>query len=447
MSRVRFSAALTAALALVFTSLASAAYAAAPPVDPGEGNVEVRVTYAAVDLIPGDEVEVSFWKLDEATSTYLPVEDPEWYATDTTWTSADLAPGSYSVRFLADDVSLGLQWWRGARYFVESEDIVVQAGATTALGTVELKERTLDVDRIAGADRFATAANIAREAVDGTAPVVYLTNGMNYPDALAAGPGAIASGGVLLLTQPGTLPAATRGELATLKPARVVIVGGSGAVSPAVEGAVKKLLPKARVDRLGGADRYATGDRIVRDAFRGGADIAIIATGRNYPDALAAGPAAGAIGAPVILLDGVAKTVPAATLKLLKDLKVKHLFIAGGTGAVSSGIETSLRKAGYGSADILRLAGGSRYETATMLNTAVFGATDVAFVANGLNFPDALAGAPLAGAWGAPLFLTPPACMGQDAAAGIVSHRSNGLILLGGTGALSPAVERFTLCG
>jgi putative cell wall-binding protein len=419
---------------------------ATPPADPAKGNVNVGVMYKSTWLSPLSQVEISLWKLDEGTGYYVQLPSVGWSGDFDDWTSQDLEPGTYSIRFLASDVSIGLEWYNDARYFFESEDLIVTAGQTVDLGTVILDERYFDVGRVFGGSRFETAAEISRWAVPpGSSPdVVYVTNGMTYPDALAAGPAAILQGGVLLLTYATSLPQATSDRLAELDPARVVVVGGPGAVSDGVLNAIKAVLPGTAVDRVGGTSRYDTGENIVRDAYDAGADVAIIATGRNYPDALAAGPAAGVMGAPVILVDGTASTPAAETLTLLDDLGVQQVIIAGGTGAVSAGIESGL--AAHGIGEVVRIAGTSRYATAAQLNAAVFGVAEDSFLANGMNFPDALAGAPLAGAWGAPLFLTPPTCVGVDAADGIISHRANGVWLLGGTGALSADVEDLLLC-
>lgn len=458
MSRARLTAALAAALFAIAPIVAApAAHAAspvaagvvlaAPPTDPAKGNVNVGVTYKSEWLSPISQVEVSLWKLDAESGYYLQLPAVTWTGDLDDWTSQDLEPGTYSVRFLANDETIGLEWFNDARYFFQSADVTVLAGQTADLGTVTLDERYFDVGRLAGASRFETAAVISQWTVpDGAQPeVVYVTNGMTYPDALAAGPAAIVRGGVLLLTQATSLPQATSDELLRLDPVRVVVVGGVGAVSDAVLGAIQSILPGTPVDRVGGASRYETGESLVRDAFQAGAETAIVATGRNYPDALAAGPAAGVIGAPVILVDGNAATASSTTLALLDDLGVQRVIIAGGTGAVSAGVEASFVDHGLG--EVVRIAGASRYATAAQLNASVFGIAEDSFLANGLNFPDALAGAPLAGAWGAPLFLTPPTCVGLEAAEGITVHRANGVWLLGGIGALAPAVENLELCG
>ncbi|MBN9154220.1 MAG: cell wall-binding repeat-containing protein [Microbacterium sp.] len=438
---------------------APSTHIAAAALSSTEAQVSATIQYQpssgpAQTLSPDSEVTVEFWKLDPDTGYYDLVEDSRTWTgpVGDVWTSPVLEAGTYTIRFQADAKSIGVEWWQDKRYFAESDDIVLTGATVTPLNTVTLHPHTFDVGRVAGADRFGTAVEVSQSIYPSGSPdVVYLANGMNYPDALAAGPAAIKHGGVLLTTGATSLPAATAAELTRLAPARIVVAGGTGAVSDAVLAAAKKAAQKGNagvvVTRLGGASRYETGEKIVRDAFTaGGQSVAIVATGRNYPDALAAGPAAGYMGGPVILTDGNSSTLPAATKKLLTDLGVTLVIIAGGTGAVSTGIENGLKSA-FGADHVVRFAGASRYDTAAEINANTFPATDFSLLASGANFPDALAGAPLAGSLGAPLFLTDPRCITQGAASGITDQRSNGVLLLGGQGALSTDVEQLLICG
>ena len=89
--------------------------------------------------------------------------------------------------------------------------------------------------RIAGADRFATAAAVAgRVPATGT---VYVATGTNFPDALAIGP---ATGGApVVLTEPQAVPAATRQALGTRDGLqRLVILGGPQAIDFNLEAAL-----------------------------------------------------------------------------------------------------------------------------------------------------------------------------------------------------------------
>jgi putative cell wall-binding protein len=170
---------------------------------------------------------------------------------------------------------------------------------------VELDGLVGEVDRVAGNDRFATAAAVAERLPAPTAYVAlgaHPTPGRAWPDAISAGGAAAADGGAVLLTAPGELPQATADALDTADEA--VIVGGDAAVPAQVEAAVAERV--ARVERVAGQTRYDTSARLVERLVRSGLEpeSAWLATGRDYPDALAAGPAAAADGGALLLVDG-----------------------------------------------------------------------------------------------------------------------------------------------
>jgi putative cell wall-binding protein/protocatechuate 3,4-dioxygenase beta subunit len=304
---------------------------------------------------------------------------------------------------------------------------------------------TAQPERLAGADRFGTAAAISAEFAPGV-PVVYLATGRGFPDALSAASAAATLGGPLLITERASIPSVIAAELQRLDPATVVIVGGTGVVAPAVEDAVRTLLPAAVVERNQGADRYATSRAIARGAFEAGSTpVAYIATGRNFPDALAASAAAGAEGAPVILVDGARSTLDSATRALLVELDVQRVFIAGGSGVVSAGVEAGLRSL-LGSADVTRLAGADRYLTAAAINDARFGYEPTVYLATGRDYPDALAGAALAGRTGAPLYVVPGTCVPSAVLDGMARHGVERFVKFGGAGVLTAGVEQLTQC-
>lgn len=89
------------------------------------------------------------------------------------------------------------------------------------------------MNRLAGASRYETAARVAQAFWPATTDVVYLTSGLNVPDALAGVPAAGQDGAPLLLVDPQCIPAATQGELDRLQPTAMVVLGGRAAVSDA----------------------------------------------------------------------------------------------------------------------------------------------------------------------------------------------------------------------
>jgi len=297
------------------------------------------------------------------------------------------------------------------------------------------------VERLAGETRYDTAVTISQSAYPDGAPIVFLATGASYPDALAAAPAAASLGGPLLLTQRSRLSSAVRSEIDRLDPDLVVIVGGTDVVSQAVSRAVAEL--GVAVERVSGDDRYATSRAIVARFFET-SEVAYIATGENFPDALAAGAAAGAIDAPVVLVRGRASSVDSATRSLLTSLGVTTTYLAGGTAVVSTGVQQSLEERG---GTVVRLAGDDRYETAVAINQHAFATADRAFLATGAGFADALAGAAFAGALGQPLYSTPSHCVPRTARDDLVTRLAvDTTTLLGGTTVLGSGVAALEAC-
>jgi len=195
------------------------------------------------------------------------------------------------------------------------------------------------VSRLAGADRYATAAKISADRFRPGAATAFVATGVDFPDALSGGPAAAKAGGPILLTQRDKLPAATVSELKRLKPRRIVVLGGTGVVSAEVEIALEAHTG-GKVSRLAGADRYRTAAAISKDGFGPGAPVVYIATGLNFPDALAGGATAALKDGPVLLVSGA--SIPKATHDELTRLKPKRVVVLGGTAVVSESVRDDL---------------------------------------------------------------------------------------------------------
>jgi len=287
--------------------------------------------------------------------------------------------------------------------------------------------------RLSGADRYATAAAISRAAFPGTGPrTVYIASGASFADALSVGPVVAKNHASLLLTAPSSLPSVTRTELSRLHPARIVVVGGAGAVSEQVLTQLRSLAPS--VSRIWGADRYATSRAVIASAFpTGTAGEALVATGRDFPDAVAAVPAAIARSAPILLVDGAAGRADAATVAELRRLGVQTVTVLGGTGAVTTGVSSSLSP----SAKVVRAAGADRYETAlAVARLAAPGPSADAYIAVGADYPDALAAATLQGVRPGAIYLAPATCTPAAVVGDLVRTGVERVSLLGGYGVL-----------
>lgn len=313
-------------------------------------------------------------------------------------------------------------------------------GSTTSImpsGTIS--------QRLSGGDRYSTAVAISQNSFpNGGAPVVYVTTGDNYPDALSAAPAAARGGGVVLLTDKNTLPWQTSAEVSRLNPARIIVVGGEGAISASV---FNELATKGiSITRISGNDRYSTSLELTRYAFQGSSPrVVYLATGEDFPDALSASAAAGANGGPVILVRGNQSSLDQETKTLIQQLGASVINIAGGPGVVSSGIESSAWTI-PGISNVNRLGGTHRYMTAENINNFAFSSARVAYISTGENFPDGLAAAASAGINMAPLFLSNGSCIARSVLEKMIALGVTKVFVIGGTGVLSSSVSEFKVC-
>ena len=196
------------------------------------------------------------------------------------------------------------------------------------------------VTRLAGRDRYATAAAVGAATFVPGVPVVYVATGLNFPDALAGAAVAGFQDGPVLLVSTNAIPTVTAIELARLKPQRIVILGGSGVVSDAVASTLGAYTP-GTVTRLAGRDRYATAAAISAATFAPGVPVVYVATGLDFPDALAGSAVAGSQGAPVLLVSTDA--IPAATAAELTRLQPGRVVLLGSASSVSEAVRIQLQ--------------------------------------------------------------------------------------------------------
>jgi hypothetical protein len=285
-----------------------------------------------------------------------------------------------------------------------------------------------NVQRISGATRFDTAIATSQDQffVSGSAAAVVLTRADTYPDALAGVPLAAKVGGPLLLTSSNSLSDAVRAEIIRVLPAGgpVYILGGTSAVSAAVATTITGL--GFVVHRLAGANRFATA--VAGAGGPGHPTTVFEATGLNFPDALAGGPAAIEAGAAILLTNG---SVPAAetTAYLAAHTGGTH-YALGGPAAAADPTATAI-------------SGADRYQTAALVAETFFHTPAVAGVATGTNFPDALAAGPDLASRDAPLLLVPPVGVLPPGTTGQLLEYAQTLrsaLVFGGTTSISDAV-------
>jgi hypothetical protein len=210
-----------------------------------------------------------------------------------------------------------------------------------------------EVTRLEAPDALGLSAVVARElharSGGGGLPRVVLALGTSdvasraWPDALSASALAAHRAEPVLLTGPDELPREVRALLAELRPRSIEIVGGEGAVSPRLAAAaVAHAGGEVVLTRLAGATRYQTSLAVAAAGITEGmdADAVWLATGRNFPDALAAGPAAARAGAPLVLIDGQEVGGAPEVERWLGEQadRVRSATVVGGKGAISSSV-------------------------------------------------------------------------------------------------------------
>ena len=320
--------------------------------------------------------------------------------------------------------------------------VVASLPGTLPAAAQASSEAVPGVKRLAGADRYATAAAIVRDSFTGPVWQVVIVSGEDYADALVGGPAADKREQPILPVGKDSIPESIRQELARLQPGSIQIIGGSAAVSDSVKAQLEDYT-EGIVVRWAGADRYATAAEIARVAFSGPLPQVLIATGRDFPDALAAGAVGARTDSPVLLVEP--DRIPAQTAQVLKGYKPKDIAVLGGPEVISDRVLEQLRA--YTSGGVNRLDGPTRYETAARAVSIFWpNPTPVVYLATGLNFPDAVSGIPAAGREAAPLLLVQRDCMPEATREQIERLRPSTLVVLGDEGTVSDAAAAGAAC-
>lgn len=251
---------------------------------------------------------------------------------------------------------------------------------------------------------MATATALSQERFDdGTADAAIIARSDDFADALAAVPFAEAENAALLLTGQ-VLDARVLSEVdrAVSDTGTVYIVGGTGALPASVDAAIKAT--GRTFVRISGADRYDTAALVAQKV--GNPTAILLASGRDFPDALAGGTAAAKAGGVLLLTNG--STMPDESAQYLAEHATAPVYALGGPAADEAPSATAL-------------VGTNRYDTAVKVAKAFFTAPSGVSVASGVVFADALSGGADAAAHGWPLLITRPGAFPQVAAQYVIA--------------------------
>jgi putative cell wall-binding protein len=296
------------------------------------------------------------------------------------------------------------------------------------------------LERLGGLDRYAGAAAVSSRNFPSQVPVVYIASGEGFPDALAAGAAAGAQSGPVLLVAKNSVPESVMRELRRLRPAKIVIVGGASTITEDTRRALSSLAPT--VTRVEGADRYSGSAALSASVFSPdpkGEGVVYLASGENFPDALAGAPAAGHSGGPVLLTTRSA--LPPSVAAEITRLGAASVVLLGGPSSISDSVAQQVEEL-PGVQYVGRREGADRYATSVETSWGVDRHPRTVYIASGESFPDALAGSAAAIHDRAPVLLTR-----KDALPGEIRERlehmsAERIVVLGGSATISDAVMK-----
>lgn len=200
--------------------------------------------------------------------------------------------------------------------------------------------------------------------------------------------------------------------------------------------------PAPGMYRAAGETRYATMAALLPKAPWKAGRTVVLASGSNYPDALAAASLAGAYDAPIVLTEPNSLSIDAADM--IEQLSPNVIYVVGGEAAVSkSAVDTATYYAADG-CKVFRIAGDTRLETSLAIAKRVrqkSTASDSLIVATGFNYADALSVSPFAFAYNSPIFLCGSNGLSADAISYISGAGFKRAILVGGTAAVPERVK------
>jgi len=300
--------------------------------------------------------------------------------------------------------------------------------STSIILTSKASAASTTVKRIYGADRYSTNMNIVSSGWS-SADNVVIASGGDYPDALCAAPLAKAKSAPIILTDKKALSSSQLDQLSKLKVKDAFIIGGTGVITTNVEIQLKAL--GINYIRFAGSDRYETSAKIAEQLSTDNG--VMVASGKNFPDALSVASIAAAKGMPILLSSK--DKLPDSIKAYITNKKIPISYIIGGTGALGSNVEASV-------VNPKRLYGADRYKTNINVIKEFESSLnfDNIYIASGSNFPDALSGSALASNSNAPIALV-DTLLSAETLDYLKAQNIKNVNILGGTGAVTQSVE------
>ncbi|MFA5565945.1 MAG: cell wall-binding repeat-containing protein [Acidimicrobiia bacterium] len=332
--------------------------------------------------------------------------------------------------------------------------LALVAGLLTSPVDAESSTPRLSINRVSGSNRVETAVSVSNTFFPAASTVI-LATADNYADALAAGPLARKLNAPILLSPANALPTSVSSEIERLGASKVVIIGGTKALSAELETALSTR--SLHVTRLSGDDRFATAGAVANEVIDRGGDVTVsLGWGpQGFADALSAATL-GMKGDTLATLLTQSNGLPAATVASLVNLQPTNAVVMGGAEAVNASVYSQIAARSNATA---RVQGATRYATAVAAARIMengSSAPSTLIVARGDSYPDSVVAGALTQRLGAPLLLVPSkvADGGGSAANRLAAQvpelvqylkdhceTTDQVVILGGESAINPSVE------
>lgn len=220
---------------------------------------------------------------------------------------------------------------------LKADKVVIVGGQSSISSSVEsrLKKEDIKVKRISGSDRFDTSDKLSQEVsrLSKKSSQAILVNGYKNIDALSVSSLATKEELPILLNGRNALNMSVKNRLKQMNVNKVYIIGGNNSISSDVEKELKRM--QISVVRLSGIDRYETSANIAKYAYKD-FDEAIVASGENPVDALAASTLTGKKEAPILLTNK--NKIPKSIKKIIEDMDIGKITIVGGENSITDNV-------------------------------------------------------------------------------------------------------------
>ncbi|NTU89835.1 MAG: hypothetical protein HGA54_08055 [Actinobacteria bacterium] len=337
---------------------------------PASSVEELSLENTPVDLEPTASIGISssvLWRRLAGDNRYLTMKaiveeafttaDTVIVATTSNYPDALAASGLAGVKgapiLLTDGSSLGAH----AAYEISrlsAKNAIIVGGTGAVSLDVEAEICAIlgegNVKRASGENRMATALALYTEGIGSWGKTAIVATGYGFADALSISPYAYANKCPIFLTGSEVgdteLNADVKAVITKSNFDTVIIVGGEGVVSAATESELVTQFGEDNVTRLYGDDRYQTSARIA--AFAVDENVlayndAALATGVNFPDALAGSTLCGSKASVLLLVDdSVAGFYCVETSIRENRAAISNGYILGGEGVLSKGLLTKV---------------------------------------------------------------------------------------------------------